>query len=96
MPIQTLPAKSVNASTWTQLGTGSYPAVPGTLVLSAGTTFFVGPTNADSSAWAYCPTTVHPIQVYVPDISAVWVKGDATTSIYLSYYPATETAVPMR
>lgn len=96
MPIQTLPAKAVTGGSWVQLGTANYPAVPGTLNLSAGTVLTVGPSNADLSAWVYAPVASQPIQIYVPDISAVWIKGDSTLNVSLSYYPATETPVPMR
>lgn len=96
MPIQTLTSKSVTAGTWVQLGTANYPAVPGTLIISSATTVSVGGSNSDAAMWAYCPNATQPIQVYVPDISAVWIKGDQNANIYLSYYPATETPVPMR
>lgn len=88
MPIQTLTAKTVVANTWTQLG-GSYPSVPGTLVASCGGSLYIGPTNADSSTWTFSSAASMPVSVYVADISAVYIKSDAT-QIFLSYYPATE------
>jgi hypothetical protein len=96
MPIQNSTSKSCTNSTWVQLGTGNYPSVPGTLVISGGAAVFVGPTNADASAWAYWPASALPGSIYVPDIASVWIKTDATTNMYISYYPATETPVAPR
>ena len=46
-------------------------------------------TNADNSTWTFSSSASMPVAVYVADISAVWIKSDAT-QIFLSYYPATE------
>lgn len=96
MPIQNSTSKSVTANTWTQLGTANYPSVPGTVILSSSEALLVGPTNADASSWIYAIGSAQPVQIYVPDIASVWVKCGFTTTVYVSYYPASETPVPMR
>ncbi len=94
MPLKHLPAKSVTANTWAQLG-AAYPDVPGTLILGGTSYISVGFDGTDATTAVLQDTAALPMTVYVDSIRNLYVKSGATT-IYLGYYPATENPPAVR
>ena len=91
MPIVKVGKKTVTANTFTQCT--ELPSAPGTVVLSSGGTMFLSPTNSANDAYVYIGS-IRPTMIFLSNMNSLWVSN-STGELWLSYYPAAETPVPM-